>query len=88
MSTEISAAAVKALRDLTDLPMMACKSALIKANGDQQKAIEILREEAGKVSLKRADNPTSEGRILILSKNDGSETVMVEVQCESSAHAC
>ncbi|MFN0197361.1 MAG: translation elongation factor Ts [Planctomycetaceae bacterium] len=84
MSTEISAAAVKALRDLTDLPMMACKSALMKSNGDQKKAIEILREEAGKVSLKRADNPTSEGRIVILSKSDGSETAMVEVQCESA----
>ena len=80
---EVTAAAVKALRDLTDLPMMACKSALIKANGDQEKAIEYLREDAGKVMLKRADNPTSEGRIVILSKDDGSETVMVEMQCES-----
>ncbi|MEX0727210.1 MAG: translation elongation factor Ts [Planctomycetaceae bacterium] len=81
--TEISAAAVKALRDLTGLPMMDCKNALIKANGDQNKAVEILREESGKTLIKRADNPTMEGRIVILSKEDGSETVMVEMQCES-----
>lgn len=80
---EISAAAVKQLRDLTGLPMMDCKSALTKAGGDQDKAIEILREDQGKIMLKRADNPTSEGKIVILSKDDGSETVMVEMQCES-----
>ena len=59
---EITAAAVKALREMTDLPMMACKKALREAGGDQDKAIEILREEAGKIQLKRSDNATSEGR--------------------------
>ena len=41
---EITAAAVKALRELTDLPMMDCKRALVEADGDQEKAIEILKE--------------------------------------------
>ncbi len=81
---EITAAAVKALREMTDLPMMACKKALQAADGDQEKAIEILREEAGKIQLKRSDNDTSEGRITILSSDDGSKTVMLEVVCESA----
>jgi elongation factor Ts len=81
--TEISAAAVKALRDKTDLPMMLCKKALVEAGGDQAKAIEILRKEVGRVKEKRADNPTEEGHIFALVKPDGSEAAMVEVQCES-----
>src|ERR1700756_5169191 len=43
MST-ISAAAVKALRDRTNAPMMDCKSALTEANGDMEKATELLRK--------------------------------------------
>ena len=81
---EITAAAVKALRELTDLPMMACKKALQQADGDQDKAIEILREEAGKIQLKRSDNATTEGRIVVLANDDGSQTVMLEVVCESA----
>ncbi|QDT28184.1 translation elongation factor Ts [Gimesia panareensis] len=81
---EITAAAVKALREMTDLPMMACKKALQEADGDQDKAIEILREEAGKIQLKRSDNATSEGRITVLTSDDGSDTVMLEVVCESA----
>ena len=81
---EITAAAVKALRDLTDLPMMECKKALTEADGDQEKAIEILRSSFKKIALKRADNPTSEGRLAIAIKEDGSEGAMVELQCESA----
>lgn len=81
---EISAAAVKQLRELTDMPMMKCKEALTAANGDQAKAIEILKQEAGKVMLKRAENVTAEGRIFTRVKEDGSEAVMIEVQCESA----
>jgi len=64
--------------------MMACKKALQAADGDQEKAIEILRQEAGEIQLKRSDNDTSEGRITILSSEDGSHTVMLEVVCESA----
>ncbi|WP_339729195.1 translation elongation factor Ts [uncultured Gimesia sp.] len=81
---EITAAAVKALRELTDLPMMACKKALQQADGDQEKAIDILREEAGKIQLKRSDNATTEGRIVVLSNDDGAQTVMLEMVCESA----
>ena len=81
---EITAAAVKALREKTDLPMMECKKALTEAGGDEAKAMQILREMFKKVQEKRADNITGEGRIFIAAKPDGSEAAMVEIQCESS----
>ena len=80
---EITAGAVKALRDLTDLPMMDCKKALVEADGDQDKAVAILREQVGKVMLKRADNTTSEGRIVVKFNDDHTKAVMIEMQCES-----
>ena len=81
---EITAAAVKALRELTDLPMMDCKRALVEAGGDQEKAVEILRESGKKVQLKRQDNPTEEGRLFMQIKADGSEAAMIELQCKSA----
>ncbi|MFM9961355.1 MAG: translation elongation factor Ts [Planctomycetaceae bacterium] len=81
---EITAAAVKALRELTNLPLMDCKQALTEADGDQTKAVEVLKSKFKKVMIKRADNATSEGKILIESKPDGSEAVMIELQCESA----
>lgn len=81
---DITAAAVKALREKTDLPMMECKKALTEAGGDEAKAIQILKEMFKKVQEKRADNVTAEGRIFIAAKPDGSEAAMVEIQCESA----
>lgn len=81
---EITAAAVKALRELTDLPMMDCKRALVDADGDQEKAIAILKQAFKKIQLKRQDNPTEEGRIFMQITADGSEAAMVELQCESA----
>ncbi|QDU82181.1 Elongation factor Ts [Polystyrenella longa] len=81
---DITAAAVKALREITDLPMMTCKKALVQAEGDQDKAIAILKEEVGKVREKRADNATEEGFIFSKVNDDGSAAVMVEVLCESA----
>ena len=81
---EITAAAVKELRELTDLPMMECKKALVEADGDQEQAIAILKESFKKIQVKRQDNVTEEGRIFVLIKDDGSEGAMVELQCESA----
>ncbi|HAP07796.1 MAG TPA: translation elongation factor Ts [Planctomycetaceae bacterium] len=81
---EITAAAVKALREKTDLPMMECKKALTEAGGDEQKAIQILKEMFKKVQEKRADNVTAEGRIFLAIRPDGSEAALVEIQCESA----
>ncbi len=81
---EITAAAVKALREKTDLPMMECKKALTEAGGDEAKAIQILKDMFKKVQDKRSANVTAEGRVFIAAKSDGSEAAMVEIQCESS----
>lgn len=81
---EISAAAVKKLRDQTDMPMMMCKQALTEAGGDFDRAIEVLKEKAGKRLEKRTDNATEEGRIFLKVTGDGSRAAMVEVQCESA----
>ena len=81
---EITAQAVKELRDLTNLPMMEVKRALTEANGDQARAIELLKESNKKVSIKRAENATSEGLIKTAVSADGSLAAMVELQCESA----
>jgi elongation factor Ts len=81
---EITAAAVRALREKTDLPMMECKKALVEADGDEAKAIEILQEQVGKVIGKRAGNPTEEGKVFTKTSDDGQRTAAVEVLCESA----
>jgi elongation factor Ts len=81
---EITAAAVKALREKTDLPMMECKKALTEAGGDEAKAIQILKSMFRKVQEKRADNVTAEGRIFLAARPDGSEAALIEIQCESA----
>jgi len=80
---EITAAAVKALRERTDLPMMDCKKALVEADGDEERAVEILKEQVGKVMDKRKDNATAEGKFVVLIADDGSAAAMVEMMCES-----
>jgi len=80
----ITAEAVRTLRERTDLPMMECKKALVEANGDQEKAVQILKERVKGLKLKVADRTTSEGRIPTLTAADGLSAVMVEVQCESA----
>jgi len=79
---QVTAAAVKSLREKTDLPMMECKRALVEADGDEDKAIEILREAFKKIQVKRADNATEEGRVFI--KGNDTEAAMLEIQCESA----
>ena len=81
---EITAQAVKELRDLTNLPMMEVKRALTEAHGDQKRAIEILKESNKKVSIKRAENATSEGLIRTAVSSDGAHAAMIELQCESA----
>ena len=81
---EITAAAVKALRERTALPMMECKKALVGADGDTEKAMEILKAQFKKIQDKRAHNATEEGRIFLQRSDDGSQAAMVEIQCESA----
>ena len=60
----ISAAQVKELRELTNAPMMACKKALVDADGDLDKAAELVRERTGaKMDARVADRTASEGLV-------------------------
>jgi elongation factor Ts len=79
---DISASQVKAFRDKTGLPMMDCKRALVETNGDEEKAIEILRKAGAKTMAGRTDRETESGRIAIYTKNNVS--AMVELLCESA----
>lgn len=81
---EISAALVMKLREKTGLPLMDVKKALKEAEGDEDKAVEILKGQFGKVMEKRAANPTEEGRIFAKLSPETGEGAMVEVQCESA----
>ena len=81
---EISAAAVKALRERTGLPLMDCKAALVEGGGDEEKAIAILREKGIKLGEKRADRETAFGRFGLFAGSDKSAGAMVELKCESA----
>ena len=80
---EITAAMVKSLRDRTQLPMMECKKALQQADGDEEKAIDILRKSGKAKMSSRTDRETAEGRIAIY-KGDNGSVAMVEILCESA----
>ena len=81
---EISAAAVKALRARTGLPLMDCKAALVEGGGDEEAAIAILREKGIKLGEKRADRETAFGRFGLFAGSDKSAGAMVELKCESA----
>jgi len=81
---DITAAAVKALRDRTGLPMMDCKRALQEAGGDEDAAIELLRKAGKKTMEKRAGRETSAGRIAVYASLDPGAGGIVELQCESA----
>lgn len=79
---EISAAAVKAFRERTGLPLMACKEALAEAQGDQEKAIELIRKRGETKILDRSGRETAFGRFGIYV--DSKVGAMVELKCESA----
>ena len=80
---EITAAAVKELRDRTDAPMMECKKALVEANGDLAKAEEILRIRLGNKASKASNRTAAEGVVAIHVSGDGRVGAIVEVNCET-----
>lgn len=80
---EITAAMVKVLREKTDAPMMECKKALTEANGDMDKAEEILRVKLGSKASKAATRVTAEGLVGIYIAESGQLGTIVEVNCET-----
>ncbi len=81
--SQISAAAVKALRDRTNQPMMDCKAALTEAQGDMEKAVEVLRKRSKDVVDKKVGRETAEGRIAIFTDLAKKVGAILEMRCES-----
>jgi elongation factor Ts len=80
---KISASDVKKLRDQTGAGMMDCKKALAEAEGDFEKAIEILRKKGQKLSVKRAEREAKEGVVYAQVSDDKSKGVIVKLSCET-----
>jgi elongation factor Ts len=79
----ITASDVKALRDRTGAGMMACKNALAEADGDFERAVELLRARGEAQAAKRAGNEATEGTIQTYVHSNGKIGVLVEVDCET-----
>lgn len=78
---EIKAADVAKLRKMTMAGMMDCKDALIEANGDYERAVEIIREKGKLVASKRSDRTATEG--VVLTKVVGTKAYMLCLACET-----
>lgn len=68
---------------MTGAGMMDCKSALTEAEGDFDKAIEILRKKGLKASIKRADREAREGVVMALISDDHKRGVIIKLSCET-----
>src|SRR6188508_2459664 len=79
----ISAQDVNKLRQMTGAGMMDCKKALTEAEGDFEKAIEILRKKGQKVSASRSDKEAKEGSVFIKVSDDKKEAVLIALNCET-----
>ena len=77
------AADVAKLRNTTGAGMMDCKKALVEAEGDFEKAIEILRKKGQKVAANRADRESTEGAVIAKVSADGTKGVVIALNCET-----
>ncbi|MGL4907824.1 MAG: translation elongation factor Ts [Bacteroidales bacterium] len=80
---EIKASDVAKLRQMTGSGMMDCKNALVEANGDFDRAQEIIREKGKLVASKRADRETKEGAVIAKLSSDNKKGVLVSLGCET-----
>lgn len=79
----ISAQDVNKLRTMTGAGMMDCKKALTEAEGDFEKAIEILRKKGQKVSASRSDRDAKEGSVFVKTSADNTEAFLIALNCET-----
>jgi elongation factor Ts len=80
---EITASAVKSLREKTGAGMIDCKNALTEAGGDETQAVEILRKKGMATAGKKAGRVTAEGVVGSYIHMGGKVGVLVEINCES-----
>jgi elongation factor Ts len=79
----ITAKQVNELRKATGAGMMDCKKALVEADGDFEKAIDILRKKGQKVAAKRADREAKEGAVFVELSADNTFAALIELNCET-----
>jgi elongation factor Ts len=79
----ITAQDVNKLRQMTGAGMMDCKKALVEADGDFDKAVEILRKKGQKISASRSDRETNEGTVFVKSSDDKKTAMMISLNCET-----
>ncbi|MFA5557654.1 MAG: translation elongation factor Ts [Flavobacteriaceae bacterium] len=79
----ITAADVNKLRQITGAGMMDCKKALVEAEGDFDKAIEILRKKGQKVAANRSDRESTEGAAIAFVNADKTQGVAISLNCET-----
>lgn len=80
---EVTTQMIKELREATQAPMLDCRNALVKAEGDFEKAVDILREQGKAKAAKREDRDASNGTIEVYAHGGGRVSVIVEVNCET-----
>lgn len=79
----ITAKEVNKLRQMTGAGMMDCKKALTEAEGDFEKAVDLLRKKGQKVSASRADRETKEGVVVTHVNDDSTQGIMLSLTCET-----
>ncbi len=80
---EVTVDAIKELRERTGVGMMECKTSLIEAEGDIDKAIRILKEKGAITAAKKGERTIKEGLIGMHVSDDRETVSIVEVQCET-----
>lgn len=80
---EVTASAVKSLRERSGAGMIDCKNALVEADGDENAAMEILRKKGIAQAGKKAGRVTAEGAVGSYIHMGGKVGVLVEINCES-----
>lgn len=81
--SKITAAEVKKLREQTGAGMMDVKQALVEAEGDTEKAIDILRKKGQKLSVKRAEREAKEGVVIAKVSDDLDKGIVIRLSCET-----
>ena len=81
--SKISLADIQKLRTRTSMGMMDCKKALQEAEGDMDRAVELLRKKGAKVAAKRGDNETGQGLVQAYIHPGSTVGVLIELNCET-----
>ncbi len=79
----ITATEVNKLRQQTGAGMMDCKNALVEADGDFEKAIDILRKKGQKIAAKREGRDAKEGLVIAKTSSEGKKGVLIVLNCET-----